>query len=259
MALHAPVKYRECMPELVHIWPSLAQHLRSTWMQTALSDPCLFHATLFSASVSTDLLRGQDMSMRTLYHQTCVIRLINERLVGQEPILTYRTPGTVAPLLYYNLVALDKVSAAAHQKGLVRMLLSTSQEQRDGLGPLIAIVKVAMLSNVCIFDLPPIWGCLQSEAVRPSSALRSLITGTVAFALHKSTMDKILDVYEAVSGLDYLLLMPAETADESTIVAAIQHILYLNLYSAPKSNMGDIPDNPTEIASAPAAEGVYDF
>jgi hypothetical protein len=82
---------------------SLAHHLRSHWMQTAMTDPCLFHATLFSASASIDMLRGQQGTTLTLYHQTWAIRLINERLAQREPVLTYGTLGAVIPLLYYNV------------------------------------------------------------------------------------------------------------------------------------------------------------
>lgn len=72
-------------------------------MQQAMSDPCLFHATLFSASTSVDMLRGQQNTARTLYHQTWAIRLINERLARTELVLNYGTVGAVIPLLYYNV------------------------------------------------------------------------------------------------------------------------------------------------------------
>jgi hypothetical protein len=72
-------------------------------MHQAMSDPCLFHATLFSASASIDMLRNQPNSMPTLYHQTWVIRLVNERLAHRQPLLTYSTLGAVIPLLYYNV------------------------------------------------------------------------------------------------------------------------------------------------------------
>lgn len=34
---------------------SLAYHLRTQWIHTALQDPCLFHATLYGASTSIDI------------------------------------------------------------------------------------------------------------------------------------------------------------------------------------------------------------
>lgn len=68
-----------------------------------MSDPCLFHATLFGASASIDMLQGQQITTRTLYHQTWAIRLLNERLAQTEPVLNYGTLGAVIPLLYYNV------------------------------------------------------------------------------------------------------------------------------------------------------------
>jgi hypothetical protein len=51
------------------------------WMQHALSDPCLFHATLFLGSSYSDMLRGERASSSiTLFHQSEVLRLVGERL-----------------------------------------------------------------------------------------------------------------------------------------------------------------------------------
>jgi hypothetical protein len=41
-----------------------------------------------------------------------------------------------------KMLALDRDSAVAHQKGLVKMLLATPQSFRADIGPLIAIVKM---------------------------------------------------------------------------------------------------------------------
>ncbi|CEL04015.1 hypothetical protein ASPCAL05149 [Aspergillus calidoustus] len=203
---------------------SLAHHLRSHWMQTAMTDPCLFHATLFSASASIDMLRGQQSTTLTLYHQTWAIRLINERLAQREPVLTYGTLGAVIPLLYYNMVALDRESAVAHQKGLVKMLLATPKSFRADIGPLIAIVKLAMLSFACIYDMLPIWDCLYSNTIRPNALLRNIVSRAVLdserILYYKETLDAILDVYEAVSRLDHLV-----DADEPRISAEVDTVL----------------------------------
>jgi hypothetical protein len=100
---HREVLTSIALPSDTVVAYSLAHHLRSQWMQHAMSDPCLFHATLFSASVSIDMLRGQKCIARTLYHQTWALRLINEQLAQTEPVLNYGTLGTVVPLLYYNV------------------------------------------------------------------------------------------------------------------------------------------------------------
>lgn len=63
---------------------SIAYHLRSSWIRHALTDPCLFHATLYTASAEMDAMRGTQgttTNYATLYHQTNTIRLLNRRLV----------------------------------------------------------------------------------------------------------------------------------------------------------------------------------
>ncbi|GKZ32780.1 hypothetical protein AbraIFM66950_002404 [Aspergillus brasiliensis] len=214
-----PIGYRSYMSPLLEFFltsialpsdtagtNSLSHHLRSEWMKHAMTDPCLFHATLFSASASIDMLRGQQNTAVTLYHQTWAIRLLNERLAQPEPVLTYATLGAVIPLLYYNMVALDQDSAVTHQRGLVKMLLATPKSVRNDIGPLIAIVKIAMLSFACIYGMQPTWDCLDSESVRPNSLLRNVVSraalGTGRSVFQKQTMDGILDVYEEVSRLD---------------------------------------------------------
>ncbi|GKZ66249.1 hypothetical protein AnigIFM50267_011097 [Aspergillus niger] len=234
-AMDTPIGYRSYMSPLLEFslpsdtigTNSLSHHLRSEWMKHAMMDPCLFHATLFSASASIDILRCQQNTAVTLYHQTWAIRLLNERLAQPEPVLTYGTLGAVIPLLYYNMVALDHDSAVAHQRGLVKMLLATPKSFRNNIGPLIAIVKIAMLSFACIYDMQPIWDCLYSESVRSSSLLRNLVSraalGNGGSLFQKQTMDGILDVYEAVSRLDQFF--HADRSSTSSIECEWAHIL----------------------------------
>lgn len=68
-----------------------------------MTDPCLFHATLFSASASIDILKGHQTSIVTLYHQTSTIRMLSERLNQDVPLLSYGTLGSVLPLIFYNV------------------------------------------------------------------------------------------------------------------------------------------------------------
>ncbi|KAL2857214.1 hypothetical protein BJY01DRAFT_261910 [Aspergillus pseudoustus] len=232
-----PIAYRPYMSQLLQFFltsialpsdtvvaDSLAHHLRSQWVQHAMSDPCLFHATLFSASASIDMMRGQPNSTMTLYHQTWAIRLINERLAEREPILTYGTLGAVIPLLYYNMVALDRDSAVTHQKGLVKMLLQTPKSFRAEIGPLIAIVKLAMISFACIYDMRPIWDCLYSEYVRPNMLLRCIVSraslGNGVALYQKETIENLLDVYEATSRLEHLI-----HSDHGMITAEVERVL----------------------------------
>jgi hypothetical protein len=43
------------------------------------------------------------------------------------------------------MVSLDRGSAVAHQKGLVKMLLAAPKTFRDHIGPLIAIIKMYVI------------------------------------------------------------------------------------------------------------------
>lgn len=68
-----------------------------------MADPCLFHATLFSAAASIDILMGRQTTRVTLYHQTSTIRMLSERLNHEVPLLNYGTLGSVLPLIFYNV------------------------------------------------------------------------------------------------------------------------------------------------------------
>ncbi|RDK37102.1 hypothetical protein M752DRAFT_105052 [Aspergillus phoenicis ATCC 13157] len=124
------------------------------------------------------------------------------------------------------MVALDQDSAVAHQRGLVNML-ATPKSFRNNIGPLIAIVKIAMLSFACIYDMQPIWDCLYSESVRSSSLLRNIVSRAAlengGSLFQKQTMDGILDVYEAVSRLDQFF--HADRSSTSSIECEWAHIL----------------------------------
>jgi len=58
---------------------------------------------MFSASVSIDTINGVKHNSVTIYHQAWVIRLLNDRLTKEAPVLDYSTLGSVIPLLYYNV------------------------------------------------------------------------------------------------------------------------------------------------------------
>lgn len=91
------------LPSPVSANNTLASHLRTEWIQASMVDPCAFHATMFSASVSIDSINGVKNNSVTIYHQAWVIRLLNERLTKDAPLLDYSTLGSVIPLLYYNV------------------------------------------------------------------------------------------------------------------------------------------------------------
>lgn len=70
-------------------------------MQGALSEPCLFHATLYAGSSHFDHLEKKSQSWITLYHQNEAIRLLNERLSDMTSAADDRTILAVIPLAMF--------------------------------------------------------------------------------------------------------------------------------------------------------------
>lgn len=72
-----------------------------------------------------------------------------------------------------------------------------------------------MLSFACIYDLPPMWDCLNSESIRPSTLLRNIVSeaslGAGAVVYDKGIIESLLDVYEVISGLDHLVYSDYDT------------------------------------------------
>jgi hypothetical protein len=78
------VQYKMGVTSLTVDSQSLASHMRTTWLQYALSDPCLFHAILFYASARLDSSQGKTgQSPITLYHHSQAVNHINRRLSTQ--------------------------------------------------------------------------------------------------------------------------------------------------------------------------------
>ncbi|PWY96491.1 hypothetical protein BO94DRAFT_13320 [Aspergillus sclerotioniger CBS 115572] len=227
---------------------SLAQHLGTEWMAKAMKDPCLFHATLFSASASIDMLTGTKSSTITLHHQTRTIQLLNERLTREAPDLSYSTVGTVVPLLFYSMATFDKQSAISHQMGIIRMLLSATPAARSELGPLLGVIKLTMLFFSCVFDTIPVWSCLYPSTVRPKSILRAIITSATCkkgeALLTEVEMSAILDIYEIFSQLDHLF-----EADVETITSDIEHFVSSDqgLQNTSINAPSDAFDNPSRL------------
>jgi hypothetical protein len=58
--------------------------LQTTWMQVAMSDPCLFHATLYSTSAYKDITHGSLDNPVTMFHKTETLRLIREAIANSD-------------------------------------------------------------------------------------------------------------------------------------------------------------------------------
>jgi hypothetical protein len=83
---------------------TLASYLRSSWISSALTNPCLFHATLFSASVQSDALTGVERSNHaTLYHQANTVCLVRSRLAASTGTLDDATVASTLLLAIHGV------------------------------------------------------------------------------------------------------------------------------------------------------------
>ncbi|KAL4887250.1 hypothetical protein BJY04DRAFT_212294 [Aspergillus karnatakaensis] len=133
---------------------STAWHIQTHWLQGALSDPCLFHATLYAGSSHFDLQRGQGPSSITLFHQSEAIRLLNERLSDPNSAADDRTIVAVTPLAMFADLNGDQNAANIHKQGLwrlVQMRGGMDQLGFDGL-PGVLIKMNTVVYNI-VFDL----------------------------------------------------------------------------------------------------------
>ncbi|KAH8807127.1 hypothetical protein F5884DRAFT_788585 [Xylogone sp. PMI_703] len=102
----------------------------NSWMQAAFSDPCMFHAVLFSISSRIDVLRAEKDNPVTFYHRCCATRLLLDNISsGRTPSL----PTIVATtyLWHYETISSHVHEAEIHKRGLRQMVKS-----RGGLSSL---------------------------------------------------------------------------------------------------------------------------
>lgn len=65
---------------------SVAYKLRYIWIPNALSDPCLFHSSMYGASAHFDALNGQAESSITLFHRAETLRLLKNQLARSKQV-----------------------------------------------------------------------------------------------------------------------------------------------------------------------------
>jgi hypothetical protein len=82
---------------------SLAFLLRTSWASHALSDPCSFHATMFSASAHLDAFRGDWNNPITTYHYTMALRLIRERLASPNVAPDEGTIACIPTMVFFSV------------------------------------------------------------------------------------------------------------------------------------------------------------
>ncbi|KAL3468981.1 hypothetical protein BJX99DRAFT_92672 [Aspergillus californicus] len=135
---------------------STAYQIQTLWVQGALSEPCLFHATLYAGSSHFDFLQGGKPSSITLYHQSEAIRMLNTRLSNPTTAMDDRTIVAVIPLAFFADLNGDQAAADIHRAGLWKLV-----EMRGGLDKLgyngltSALVQMNNIIYNIAFDLEP--------------------------------------------------------------------------------------------------------
>ncbi|KAL2802862.1 hypothetical protein BJX63DRAFT_413781 [Aspergillus granulosus] len=165
---------------------SMAHKLHTVWIQSALSDPCLFHATLFSGSSYHDLLRGQQTSWITILHQNEVISLVNNRLSDLSTALDERTIAAIVPLCFFAVLSGDRSAADAHCAGLEKLVELKGGHEKLGFGGIVAGLIHQVVYDV-IFDLDA--SCTFSNNSSATSA------GLETRILEKNVQTSLLDIF----------------------------------------------------------------
>ena len=121
----------------VERWPWCPINGQGLWLPFALSDPVVFHASMYSWSMSfrariglspTILSDEPESELRLLHHKGAAISLINARLSDQDKAVSDETVAAIAALTNIALVTGSQEEATKHMQGL-RLIT----EMRGGL------------------------------------------------------------------------------------------------------------------------------
>ncbi|KAL2815115.1 hypothetical protein BJX63DRAFT_169543 [Aspergillus granulosus] len=182
---------------------STAYHIQTLWIQGAMGDPVLFHATLYAGASHFDLSRGERHSSITLYHQAEAIRLINERLRDPATAIDDQTFIAIAPLAIIANLNGDRAAADIHLEGL-RMLVET----RGGLdrlgfeGLTSALIQMNNIVYNIAFDLPP--NNLNQPPGPPPLGLEKRILNTPAHLSTKiPSLSSILEIFRNIHAFKF--------------------------------------------------------
>ncbi|KAH8690250.1 hypothetical protein BGW36DRAFT_466147 [Talaromyces proteolyticus] len=119
------LSYRDAvLRPLVQQYPnSIATMLQTTWMQAAWSDPCLFHATLYSTSAHMDITHDTPENPVTTYHKTETLRLIREAIANSDhSSLPTSVVAATLHLLYFAKLKGEFNEGTSHESGIEALL-----------------------------------------------------------------------------------------------------------------------------------------
>ncbi|KAL2834104.1 hypothetical protein BJY01DRAFT_239231 [Aspergillus pseudoustus] len=131
---------------------SLAFSLRTSWASQALSDPCSFHATLFSASAHLDAFRGESYNYVTTYHYTTAMRLIREKLALPGAMPDEKLIACIPAMVFFSSLRGDKQSSQIHRNGLMQLLRAKgglAEFELDGF--FSALIPVCVMTEAIVF------------------------------------------------------------------------------------------------------------
>jgi len=81
---------------------TFAYEIHNSWTQTVLSDPCLFHATMFATSSFGDMARQTPNNPVTLRHKYETVRLLQRAITNShEGGLSPNALAATTYLLYF--------------------------------------------------------------------------------------------------------------------------------------------------------------
>jgi hypothetical protein len=94
---------------------TIAYQMQTIYVRESLSDPCMFHATMYAASAHLDAARNDRDNPITLYHQTETLHLVRKRIAQSQDGPDEGLDGAIAgviPLAFFT-VSLTQLAQGA--------------------------------------------------------------------------------------------------------------------------------------------------
>ncbi|KAL3456723.1 hypothetical protein BJX64DRAFT_270165 [Aspergillus heterothallicus] len=109
---------------VAHQYPrTFAHNIYNSWTQAVLSDPCLFHATLFATSSLMDVMQRKQDNPVTLRHKVETIRLIKDAVAKADTDgLKHEIIAVTTYLVYFSKLLGNFEEAQKHDVGITAML-----------------------------------------------------------------------------------------------------------------------------------------
>lgn len=98
-------------------------------MKAAMSDACLFHATIYSTSAHIDITHGTPENPVTTYHKTETLRLIREAITNSDHHRSLST-SVVAATLHLLYFAVSNALMQNYNDGQYLRVVNTEIERR---------------------------------------------------------------------------------------------------------------------------------